>query len=87
MAAHLESPTATCSNSVAPAGSHRGLTQAECLAYARKRLLSFIGIQREPNEFAGCVVWNERTVEYNEHPKGKGCMVKRNGGACLCTPA
>ena len=64
----------------------RGLTQAECVAYARVRGLEFIGSQSERSEFAGCVTWNRRTVEFNDHSAGTGCNVRSKGGECLCTP-
>lgn len=67
----------------------RGLTQPECIAYARWRHLEFIGVVRELSEFAGCVIWGGRTVEFNEHATGAGCTasVLAKGGQCLCTPA
>ena len=72
----------------------RGLTQSECVAYARHRSLGFIGAQSEANEFAGCVVWGGRTVEFNSGPApGKSrrrrddCNVRSKGGECLCTPS
>ena len=66
-------------------GELRGLSQAECVAYARWRKLEFIGVQVERTEFGGCVVWNGRTVEYNADKSGVGCGLDGNGGACLCT--
>ena len=65
--------------------ARRGLTHAECVAYARSRRLEFLGVQREPSEFAGCVAWNGRTVEFNADKKGSGCNVAGKGGECLCT--
>ena len=66
-------------------GELRGLSQAECVAYARWRKLEFIGVQVERTEFGGCVVWNGRTVEFNADKSGVGCGLDGNGGACLCT--
>jgi hypothetical protein len=65
--------------------ARRGLTQAECIAYARHHRLEFIGAQSEKGEFAGCVVWNRRTVEFNDHSQGTGCNIESKGGQCICT--
>ena len=67
----------------------RGLRLVECVAYARYRRLEFIGVGEERREFAGCVLWNGRTVEFNR-PRGfngarAGCNVGAKGGECLCT--
>ena len=64
----------------------RGLSQAECVAYARLQRLDFLGVQSERSEFGGCVVWNARTVEFND-VSVEGCNVGKNSGECLCTPA
>jgi len=64
----------------------RGLTLTECTAYARHRSLEFIGVQHELAEFAGCVVWNGRTIEFNDHSRSVGCNVRANHGVCLCVP-
>ena len=64
----------------------RGLTQAECIAYARLHTLDFLGTQHERTEFAGCVVWNGKNAEFNSHEAHHvGCNIGAGGGACLCT--
>ena len=54
---------------------------------SRLRRLDFLGVQREPSEFGGCVVWNARTAEFNADTSGVGCNVGGKGGECLCTRA
>ena len=61
-----------------------GLSQPECVAYARLHSLEYLGTQREPTEFGGCVVWQRRTVEFNEFVGGVGCNVRAKGGECIC---
>jgi hypothetical protein len=63
----------------------RGLKHTECIAYARRRGLEFIGVQSEASEFGGCVVWNGRSVEFNTAGLNVGCNVRSKGGECLCT--
>ena len=47
-------------------------------------MLPFLGVQAETNEFAGCVVWDGRNIEYNSHDDSKrvGCNV----GAMAASP-
>jgi len=65
----------------------RSLTHAECLAFARRKKMQFIGAHKEPSEFAGCVIWNGRDVEFNDVPlmaHTAQCKVAEHGGRCLC---
>ena len=69
-------------------GRLRRLTQAECIALARHRRLEYIGATREASEFPGCVLWQRRRVEYNDHDDERGgCALAAKGGVCLCIPA
>ena len=71
-----------------PSGSWRGLTQPECVAYARLHpQMAYLGSQTESGEFGGCVVWERRSIEFNGFRGGVGCNVGAKGGVCLCTPA
>ena len=66
----------------------RGLSQAECVAYARLHGRSFLGVQREPSEFPGCVRWRRADVEFNDVPTRDGratCALGKQRGECLCT--
>ena len=48
----------------------------------------FIGSQVERSESPGCILWNQKFVEFNDHRlQRRGCNVGRKGGECLCTSA
>ena len=58
---------------VAPRASDGGwhsatrlLSRDECLAYAQTMRLTHIGSTTDEAEFPGCVVWQEKHVEFNE---------------------
>ena len=66
----------------------RPLTQPECVALAKRDRLGFIGVQREPSEFPGCVRWRRADVEFNDVPTRDGratCALGKQRGECLCT--
>ena len=68
----------------------RLLTLAECMAFARlpPHAYNFIGTQVERSEFPGCILWNGKYVEFNDHRlQRRGCNVHAQGGECLCTSA
>ena len=75
---------------VAPRGTRcdasrgsRLLTEAECMAFGRQH--KFIGSQVERAEFPGCILWNDKYVEYNAHAdQSRGCNVHGKGGKCIC---
>ena len=44
--------------------------------------------QVERSETPGCILWNSKFVEFNEHRSQRGgCNVHAKGGECLCTSA
>ena len=72
----------------------RLLTLSECMAFARQppppapHKYKFIGSQVERSESPGCILWNQKFVEFNDHRlQRRGCNVGRKGGECLCTSA
>ena len=70
------------------AGAGLPLTQPECVALAKRDRLGFIGVQREPSEFPGCVRWRRADVEFNDVPTRDGRATYALGkqrGECLCT--
>ena len=78
---------------VAPRASDGGwhsatrlLSRDECLAYAQTMRLTHIGSTTDEAEFPGCVVWQEKHVEFNERGSAAaGCeSVERNHGRCVC---
>ena len=63
----------------------RLLSLAECVAFARRENVDFLGSQRELAEFPGCIQWNTRLVEFNDHAQqGAGCNLQGKG-RCICT--
>lgn len=63
----------------------RMLTLAECVAYARRAKLDFLGSQRELSESPGCIRWATKMVEFNDHSdQGRGCNLGGKG-RCVCT--
>ena len=76
-----------------PRSGLRLLTASECRAFARHppppfyEQFQFIGTQVEKNESPGCVLWNGKAVEFNDHyQQRRGCDVAAKGGQCICTP-
>ena len=64
----------------------RLLSRDECLAYAQTMRLTHIGSTTDEAEFPGCVVWQEKHVEFNERGSAAaGCeSVERNHGRTVC---
>lgn len=57
----------------------------ECEQYATAVGKYFIGSNVEPNEFPGCVIWENARIEYNEHTdERRGCNLG-DTGRCVCT--
>ena len=78
---------------VAPRASDGGwhsatrlLSRDECLVYAQTMRLTHIGSTTDEAEFPGCVVWQEKHVEFNERGSAAaGCeSFERNHGRCVC---
>ena len=68
----------------------RGLSLRECDSYARLEGAgrSFIGANAEPKEFAGCVLWERRFVEFNSAGSlTVPCSLSKQRGQCLCYDA
>lgn len=60
------------------------LTREECREYARRASLEHIGSTSNRNEPTGCLLWEERHVEFNELGRvGGGCRLGRIG-RCVC---
>eukprot|EP00966_Prymnesium_polylepis_P081910 1897132-Prymnesium_polylepis.1 len=68
-------------------GALRGLNIGECDRYAHERGAgrSYIGANYEGGEFAGCVLWEGKVVEFNSaEERGLPCDLSTKRGACLC---
>mmetsp|Transcript_5563 Transcript_5563/g.15821 ORF Transcript_5563/g.15821 Transcript_5563/m.15821 type:complete len:355 (+) Transcript_5563:375-1439(+) len=71
----------------------RAMTEAECVGFAEGSIksavakrYSYIGASSEAAEPAGCLLWNNRDVEFNTNTAGgpRSCNLRSKGGVCVC---
>ena len=84
VSAPVEITHGTCSTNRAPL---RAMTSSECEQHARAMGATFIGLSADMSEFAGCVLWSGKFLEYNKNPNGDvtcETVSKREAAKCLC---